>query len=351
MSNKEWRFKPLKAGECSFEELKFPCWATPKIDGINGLKMAGESLSRTLKPYANTSLNEQIQGLLPDGLCYEVTVGDLPYGEDLCRNTTSFVNAINKTGEKVILSIFDFIGDASEDYIKSRKYLERLQDCMVSLTSLYPAHLWMDYEVGTGDAVDLGVYLEVNELFELRLLTPILIESQEEAELYYAACLDHGYEGAMYRQDVPYKCGRATAKSQEVIRFKPSHDTEAIVIDFEEAMENLNEAKVNALGHTERSSSKENKKPLGMLGAFICIDVKSGEEIKVGAGKLTHAERVQVWENQSDYLHNLLKYRSMSTGVKDKPRFPRFITWRDKGDLSEEDLAKVESIMLVLNKA
>lgn len=46
MAKKEWRFKPLKAGECSFELLKLPCWATPKIDGINGLKIlsAGELL-------------------------------------------------------------------------------------------------------------------------------------------------------------------------------------------------------------------------------------------------------------------------------------------------------------------
>ena len=79
MTNKEWRFKPLKAGECPFEELKFPCWATPKIDGINGLNLNGKSLGRSLKPYANLWLNEMIEQFLPSGLCYEVTVGDLPY--------------------------------------------------------------------------------------------------------------------------------------------------------------------------------------------------------------------------------------------------------------------------------
>jgi len=350
MANKEWRFVPLKAGECSFEELKFPCWATPKIDGINGLKVSGKSLGRSLKPYANLWLNRMIELWLPDGLCYEVTVGDLPYGEDLCRNTTSFVNAINKEHEKIIINVFDFIGDTSESYIKSRNYLDRLPDAMEALAETFPRHNWTYYEVGTGEAVDLGEYFVVNDFLEIRVMEPVLIEDIEQAENYYLECLDNGYEGAMFRQNIPYKCGRATAKSQEVIRFKPSHDTEAIVIGFEEAMENLNEAKTNELGRTERSSHKENKKGLGMLGSFLCIDVKTGEHIKVGAGKLKHHERLEVWNQRDVYLHALVKYRSMSTGVKDKPRFPRFIDWRDANDLAEEDFKKVQEILLDVQK-
>lgn len=345
MSSKEWRFTPLKAGECSFDQLKFPCWATPKIDGINGLNLSGKSLGRSLKPYANVWLNGLIEQWLPQGLCYEVTVGNYPYGEDLCRNTTSFVNAIKKEHENIIINVFDYIGNASEEYIKDRKYLERLQDATVALTDIYPSWMWTDYEVGTGDAVDIGVYHVVNDFLEIRVMTPILIETLEEAEKYYLECLDHGYEGAMYRQDVPYKCGRATAKSQEVIRFKPSHDTEAIVIGFEEAMENLNEAKTNELGRTERSSHKENKKGLGMLGSFLCIDVKTGEHIKVGAGKLKHHERLEVWDQRDVYLHAIVKYRSMSTGVKDKPRFPRFIDWRLADDIADEDTQLIKQIM------
>lgn len=348
MTNKEWRFKPLKAGECSFEELKFPCWATPKIDGINGLNLNGKSLGRSLKPYANLWLNGMIEQFLPSGLCYEVTVGDLPYGEDLCRNTTSFVNAIKKENENVIINVFDFILDASEEYIKSKCYLERLQDAMNVLTILYPSWEWTDYEVGTGDGVDIGVYFVVNDFFEIRVMTPILIESLEEAEKYYNDCLDNGYEGAMFRQDIPYKCGRATSKSQEVIRFKPQHDTEAIVIGFEEAMENLNEAKVNELGHTERSSHKENKRGLGMLGSFLCVDVKTGDHIKVGAGALSHEQRKAIWARKGMYLLSIVKYRSMSTGVKDKPRFPRWIDWRNLEDLSEEDAEKAAYLINLL---
>lgn len=348
MATKDWRFKPLKAGECGFELLKFPCWATPKIDGINGLRIGGRSLGRSLKPYANLWVNRMIELWLPDGLCYETTVGDLPYGEDLCRNTTSLVNSINKEFEKVIINVFDFVGDTSEEYIKSRKYLDRLEDAMEMLYETLPASGWTYYEVGTGEAVDKGYYFVVNDFLEVRVMEPVLIENLEQAEKYYLDCLDNGYEGAMFRQNVPYKCGRATVNSQEIIRFKPSHDTEAIVVGFEEAMENLNEAKTNELGHTERSSHKENKVGLGMLGSFLCIDVKSGELIKVGAGKLSHAERVQIWQNQAEYMNAVLKYRSMSTGIKDKPRFPRFISWRIVDDLSEEDAEKVEKILAKL---
>lgn len=345
MANKEWRFKPLKAAECSFEELKYPCWATPKIDGINGLNLNGKSLGRSLKPYANVWLNGMLELWLPEGLCYEVTIGDFPYGEDLCRNTTSFVNAIKKEHEKIIVNVFDFIGDASEGYIKDRNYLARIDDAMDELYTNFPASLWQEYEVGTGEAVDRGWYFIVNDFLEIRVMEPVEIQNKEEAEWYYNSCLDHEYEGAMFRQDIPYKCGRATAKSQEVVRFKPSHDTEAVVVGFEEAMENLNEAKINELGHTERSSHKENKRPLGMLGAFLAIDIKTGDLIKIGAGKLSHAERIEIWENQNQFLYCIAKYRSMSTGIKDKPRFPRFITWRSIDDLAEEDVAAYKKVI------
>ena len=351
MVSKEWQFKPMKAGECSFEELKFPCWATPKIDGINGLNFKGKSVGRSLKPFANEWLNGMIEKHLPQGLCYEVTVGDLPYGEDLCRNTTSFVNAIKKVNTKIIISVFDYIGSGSEDYIKNTNYLERIEEAISEIDSNHPDSFWFDYDVGSyGRSVDTGSYMPINEFFEIRVMEPMEINSIEEAELYYNDCLDQGYEGAIYRQDIPYKCGRATAKSQEVIRFKPSHDTEAIIIGFEEAMENLNEAKTNELGHTERSSHKENLVPLGMLGSFICIDIKSGETIKVGAGKLKHPQRVAIWKRQGMYLSMILKYRSMSTGVKDKPRHPRWIDWRNIDDLSEEDAAKAQEIINGISK-
>lgn len=351
MATKDWRFKPMKAAEFPFSELKFPCWATPKIDGINGLNYQGKSVGRSLKPYANEWLNALIEENLPVGLCYEVSVGELPYGEDLCRNTTSFVNAIKKVDARVIISVFDYVGDASEEFISSTNYLERIEQAIEEINSNHPESFWFDYDVGSyGESVDTGICMPINDFFEVRVMEPIEINSVEEAEKYYENCLDAGYEGAIYRQDIPYKCGRATSKSQEVVRAKPSHDSEAIIIGFEEAMENLNEAKVNELGHTERSSHKENLAPLGMLGSFICIDVKSGDTIKVGAGKLKHPERVAIWNDQILYKNLILKYRSMSTGVKDKPRHPRWIDWRDINDLSEEDAEKAQEILDGISK-
>jgi len=130
--------------------------------------------------------------------------------------------------------------------------------------------------------------------------------------------------------------GRATVNEGSYLRLKPSSDKEALVISLVEAMENLNEAKVNELGHTERSSHKENKVGKGMVGMLQCEDLTTGMLIDVGAGKMTHEEREYYWKNPSEIVGKLVKYRSMDVGIKSAPRFARYICIRSEEDMSDD---------------
>lgn len=50
---------------------------------------------------------------------------------------------------------------------------------------------------------------------------------------------------------------------------------------------------------------------------------------------MTHEERTHYWNNPDEIIGQYVKYRSMDTGVKDKPRFARFMSIRAESDISE----------------
>ncbi|HQG29101.1 MAG TPA: ATP-dependent DNA ligase, partial [Candidatus Ozemobacteraceae bacterium] len=100
----------------------------------------------------------------------------------------------------------------------------------------------------------------------------------------------------------------------------------------EERMHNANEATVNALGHTERSSHKENKSGRGDLGALI-LTTEDGLEFNCGTG-FDNATRREIWDNRDQYMGQFAKIKSFLIGVKDKPRFPVFLGFRDASDMS-----------------
>ena len=58
-----------------------------------------------------------------------------------------------------------------------------------------------------------------------------------------------------------------------------------------------------------------------------------GLEFSCGSG-LNDALRDEIWKNQSKYLGKLVKYKYMSKGIKELPRHPVFIGFRDETDLS-----------------
>lgn len=322
MSTTNVKFIPTKCCEIPPEDIQFPVYATPKIDGVNGVVLDGKLYARSMKPFKNKQLNEVLSRKEFSGLCFEITVGKLQdrCSDDICRRTTSYTNSIDKQVSEITISVFDFVGNT--ELICDKPYLERME---------------MAYSL---DEFHTFFGLDSNPKVWVKTLVYKQLDTPQEVVDFYEKCLEKGLEGAIFRNNKPYKQGRSTAKSQETLRMKPQPDSEAVIVGFIEAQQNNNEAKVNELGRTERSSHKENKVGKGMLGSFLCVDSKTGNEITVGAGKLTHDERIDVWNNQSKYLGKILKYRSMSGGVKDKPRFPRFIDWRDLSDMDEKGLHK-----------
>lgn len=288
-------FKCCLAESLDDNPLKFPKLASIKLDGIRVVTMGGKTLTRSNKDVPNKYIRET---LAP----YQFLDGEIIIGEasdpDCYRNTNSGVMS-HEGSPKFTYWVFDDLTNLTAAYEDRLKALQ---------------------------AQPLPPFIKV--------LSQTLVTSPDEVDEFYATSLTQGFEGAILRDPkAPYKYGRYTAKSQGMLKMKPFSDDDAEILSVYEAEHNDNEAYTNELGYTERSSAQAGKVGAGMAGGFVCKNLKDGQTIRVAAGKLTHAERTIVWEKQEEYVGQILKFRHMGYGVKDLPRFPRFIGWRFGVDL------------------
>ena len=61
-------------------------------------------------------------------------------------------------------------------------------------------------------------------------------------------------------------------------------------------------------------------------------DLESGVEFQVGSG-FDAAQRKDFWSRRETLRGKIIKYKSFKIGVKDKPRHPIFLGFRDKADM------------------
>lgn len=299
------QLKPHLACDADLDNLQYPVLALPKVDGVRMLHITGGATGRSLKPHGNLHVTKKFSDPKYAWLDGEVTYGDIR-SESLCRDTTSVMSRIQGEPE-VVWNLFDYLAP----HVRHLGYQER----HAALVEYVAEHLADDPSISVIMYETLG--------------------SAYAVENYYQQLLDEGYEGVILRSwDGKVKSGRATVKEGAYLRMKPQSDKDAQVIRLVEALENQNEAKINELGHTERSSHKENKVGKGMVGMLVCRDLETGMEIDVGAGKMTHEERTHFWNNPGEIVGKYIKYRSMDSGVKTKPRFARYICMRAAEDIS-----------------
>jgi len=298
--------KPMLAGKATDEQIsklfdKFgEMYASPKLDGIRCMIQNGIALSRSLKPIRNKYIQAVLGGLeVFDGLDGELIVGD-PTAHDVYRTTTS--NVMRSTGTPdFTFWIFDLF---NHPYTYSSR----------------------QYEIYSIDPTGIQPHIKV--------LKSVSVFNINEMHAYEQFCLGQGYEGIILRDpNSGYKHGRSTAKEGGLLKIKRFEDGEAGVLAVEEQMHNGNEAKTNELGRTQRSSHKENKVPMGTLGALVCKDIVTGIQFNIGTG-FTDEVRQQLWWSRDRLIGQTIKYKSFKIGVKDAPRHPVYLGMRDELDMS-----------------
>jgi DNA ligase-1 len=287
-------FRPLLAHTVEdTSAIKYPVSISCKLDGIRCIVIDGVAYSRSLKPIRNRYVQACIGKPEYNNLDGELIVGD-PYAKDCYRVTNSGV--MSEDGEPDFLfHVFDRIGmDAPfRERFNSIKALPR-----VKVVPHVTVH-------------DEGALLQ--------------IESE---------WLARGAEGVMIRSpDGAYKQGRSTGKEGILGKLKRMESSEAEILGVIELERNMNEATINALGHTERSTHRENKVAGGLMGALRVRCLETNVEFNIGTG-FDAEMRKDFWCNRDAYVGRIVTYNHFRIGRKDLPRFPSYRGFRSQEDMS-----------------
>lgn len=279
-------FKPMLACNVSdLDKIKFPVYCSPKIDGIRCLVIGGKVLSRSLKPIPNKFIQSQMANFIVD------VDGELFIRGMTCNQISSAV--MSEDGEPdFVYCVFDHISD--------KPYSERVP------SGYYPRRF--------------------------QFVPKVLVHNAEQILELEKQYLEEGYEGLIIRaEDGPYKNGRSTEKEGYLMKLKRFEDSEAIILDFLPERKNNNTQVINELGNKKRSSHKANKEIKETCGILLAKDIHTGVEFRVSAG-LTQELKKELWDNQNKYRDKLIKYKFMPS-LKEKPRHPTFLGFRDERDL------------------
>ncbi len=276
---------------------------SPKYDGIRCLIRDSFPVSRTLKPIPNKFVQQMVGDYSLEGFDGELIVGS-PTAPDVYNVTNSGV--MSADGEPDFkFYVFDYVDCDLATPFKERhaQLIERIE------------------------------YLDPEFRKHVELVPQIPVANESEIRYAEERFLEEGYEGAMLRRlSSPYKLGRSTEKQGWLLKLKRFSDSEARILGFECMYSNQNEATVDALGHTERSSHKAGLVPLDTLGKLVVRDIYSDVEFSIGSG-FTATQRKELWDARDTLIGKLVKYKFFNIGVVDKPRFPIFLGFREEADL------------------
>ena len=295
--------KPMLATAVTLEQIQYPVYASPKLDGIRAIMTKHGLVSRTLKPIRNLHTQLQLMHARDLDLDGELIVGE-SNAPDVYTQTSSGIMSVQGEPE-VTYYVFDL-------YNHSGTYKARLEELRTRMKGYA----------------------------NIEVLPQLWISNEDELLKYETLCLSQGYEGVMLRTvDSTYKFGRSTVREGYLLKRKPLADAEAEIIGMAYLMRNENEATTNALGQTQRSTARENLvtdfSEMGTLAVQVLNGPFAGVEVNIGTG-FTQAMRQRMVEMYTDreLFGKIINFSYQLEGSKDRPRFPSFKGFRDKEDMS-----------------
>jgi DNA ligase-1 len=311
----------MLAEDWESDKVRFPVIAQPKIDGVRSLCLNPDGIctGRSLKKHGNRYVTQYFSRPEFRGLDGEMAAEHETH-PDLCRITSSALS--KRSGDPYILwHVFDLVTPETV-YLAYSERLNLLRQ-----------------------RVEQIQYSMANHGKHIRLIKWQICRTMPELLYYEEQLLNEGYEGVILRDpNGTYKCGRSTVREGGLLRIKRFVDAEIVVTSIQEGERNGNEAQTNELGQTFRSTHKEGMVPNKMVGAMtgvLTADLKGfdgellfakGETLRVGAGRMTHSDRVLYFAEPHRLLGKTIKFRLFPRGVKDKPRFPTFQSIRSPED-------------------
>ncbi len=323
-------FKPMSAPNnkvpLKLEELKYPLLASYKLDGIRCEFKNGEILSKSLKPIQNKQLREKFeklaeytshQNVILDG---EIYTPEIPFALiSSCVMTQDYTDkkSIKAWAKKCEEHEVDI---TREEVIKTINFYAF--DCVVKGIVNEPFKNRSKF-----------VNQVATRLDHIIAVKQVIVNSKEEVEALYKQALGDGLEGLILKDiNGRYKCGRGTIKEGLIFKVKPLETVDAKIIEVIQGT-NVKKGvakKINELGRSVTSKKKEDRELNGMVSDFR-VNYKD-TTVKVSCSRMKHEQRKEVWENKEQYIGKMIEYCFIPIGMKDKPRSPRFVRFREDKD-------------------
>jgi DNA ligase-1 len=293
--------KPMLAATPeSLLHLRYPVLASPKLDGIRCVVVDGVPLTRKLLGIPNRHIAKTIADAGLPALDGEITLRDIDGRKATFQEISSAVMSVNGTPD------FEY-------------------------------HVFDSFETPRASFRDrhgvVVVFVTGAKLPWLKVVPHTELTGPEQLVAFEQKAVDtDGYEGIMLRSVTGlYKFGRSTANEGWLLKVKRFTQEEAEVVGFEELQENTNSATTDNLGHTKRSTHKSGMRGLKALGA---LTVRNAHGIfNVGTG-FDAAQRDALWQVRETLVGRTVTFKYNAAGMKDVPRFPVFIGFRDPADMS-----------------
>lgn len=318
-------FKPLLCpnDEIDLNTLTYPLLASTKMDGCRLLFKQGKIVTRSLKELPNIQLNQKFERV-----------------RKFSENTQSIFD-----GEIFTPNVpFQFIVSCfmTEDYedkksIKKWKELCEEYNYNVSREEVFNKLKFYCFDNINSDLFNTPFRARINNAITFCESLPDLcvgvehwaVYSAKEVQQVFEQVVEKGGEGIILRNpNSPYKFGRCTIKENIAYKVKPWATVDSKIIGFIQATQVNEDAEktVNELGRSRTSKRQEDRHTIDKAQAFV-VDFE-GKELSVPIA-LPDEKKEYIWKHQEEFIGKFIEYKYMTVGMKDLPRIPKFIRFRE----------------------
>lgn len=307
----------------AIDDIEFPMFASIKLDGIRNIMMKGDSLTRSLKAIPNKQLKEKFEPLSLFAKKYNLILDGEIYTHGMpFQMINSCVMTQDYTEKKSIKKWEDLQRDYVFDITREEALSKLKFHC---------------FDIVEENNFDTPFHIRYKRVKVLAKRFPSLYQPVYQLEIYdkesliktFNEALDAGYEGLMLKSfNGYYKCGRATMKEGLVYKLKPykTYDNKVIGIVQATKVDESAEKKINELGYSVTSKKKDDRILIPRASAVWVLH--EGEKLKVTLA-MTDKEKEYIWNNQKEFIGKTIEYKGLEIGMKDLPRHPTSLKWRD----------------------
>lgn len=200
----------VKSYQDQLHNITFPCYSTPKLNGINGLYRRDPATnqltlySRGGEAYpAIPHLTQPVLDIMDELNCNELN-GELYIHNTPLQDIQSAVTKPNELSHKLTFNIFD-ISDSSEPFSKRHAILQELAQTLLSIDSHIRKYIGF--------------------------VPAVICNSHEDIESHYIVCMTLQYEGTVIK--LPHGLYKHNIRSSEQFKYKKTISAEFLISGFE----------------------------------------------------------------------------------------------------------------------